>query len=103
MFSQVSRYANLPLKQWTTPDGRQISYVSRRFLPPADQFDLLLLHTVTESDRLDNVTAEYLNDPQQYWRICDANEVMSPFDLTDRVGNKIRITLPQGIPQPKNA
>jgi hypothetical protein len=103
MFAATSRYASLASSTYTTPDGRQISYVRRRFLPPLDSFTLLLLHTVTESDRLDNITAEYLDDPQQFWRICDANDVISPFDLTDTIGNTIQITLPQGIPGQSNA
>lgn len=103
MFAPTSRYASLTNVTYTTPDGRQISYVSRRFLPSLGSFTLLLLHTVRDSDRLDNVTAQYLDDPQQFWRICDANDVMSPFDLTDTVGTTIKITLPQGIPGPRNA
>jgi len=103
MFTPGSRYAPLAVSTYTTPDGRQIAYVTRRFLPQLDTFALLLLHSVTDSDRLDNVTAQYLDDPQQFWRICDANDVMSPFELTDTVGTQIRITLPQGIPGPRNA
>jgi hypothetical protein len=103
MFAVTSRYYSLPIATYPTPDGRQISYVRRRFLPSLDSFALLLLHTVTDSDRLDNVTAQYLDDPQQFWRVCDANDVVSPFDLTDTVGATIRITLPQGIPGPRNA
>jgi len=103
MFAPTSRYASLPTSTYTTSDGRQISFVTRRFLPSLDNFTLLLLHTVTDSDRLDNVTAQYLDDPQQFWRICDANDVISPFDLTDTVGTTINITLPQGIPGPRNA
>lgn len=101
MFSLTSRYNSLPVKTWVRPDGRIVSYVSRRFLPQPDQFDLLLTATVTEGDRLDNITQQYLGaDPQQFWRIADANNCMSPFDLTGRIGSKIRITLPQGIPGP---
>lgn len=103
MFAPTSRYAALQIATYKTSDGRQISYVRRRFLPSLDSFSLLLLHSVTDSDRLDNVTAQYLDDPQQFWRICDANDVMSPFDLTGTVGATIRITLPQGIPGPRNA
>ena len=98
MFLPGSRYANLPLVSWTDPTGAIISYVSRRFLPTGDEFDLLLLHTVIAGERLDNITAQYLDDPQQFWRVCDANEAMSPFDLTATPGQTIRITLPQGIP-----
>jgi hypothetical protein len=96
----TSRYVNLPLRTFKRADGRNVSYVSRRFLPQPDEFDLLLTYTVTEGDRLDNITQQYLDDPQQFWRIADANDCMSPFELTERAGTKIRITLPQGIPGP---
>lgn len=103
MFAPTSRYASLPIETYTTPDGRSIAYVSRRFLPQPDSFDLLLLHTVTDSDRLDNITNQYLDDPQQFWRVADANGVMSPFELTATVGRQIRITLPQGVPAPRSS
>lgn len=100
MFSINSRYYSLPILKYNPSTGGEIAYVSRRFLPQTDQFELLVLHTVREAERLDNITAQYLDDPEQFWRICDANGVMSPFELTDRVGRRIRITLPQGIPGP---
>ena len=100
MFSMNSRYYSLPVLKYQAPTGEEIAYVSRRILPQTDQFDLLLLHTVTESERLDNITAQYLDDPEQFWRICDANGAMSPFDLVAEPGQTIRITLPQGIPGP---
>jgi hypothetical protein len=103
MFASTSRYYSLPVATYTAPDGRQIAYVRRRLLPQPSTFNLLLLHTVTDSDRLDNITNQYLDDPQQFWRICDANDILSPFELTDTVGRMIRITLPQGIPAPRNA
>jgi hypothetical protein len=103
MFLPGSRYAALAILKWTDPSGDQVGYVSRRFLPSGDEFDLLLLHTVLQDERLDNITAKYLDNPEQFWTVCDANEAMSPFDLTAHPGSKIRITLPQGIPVQKNA
>src|SRR5262249_47487367 len=103
MFAMTSRYATLPLRTYTQPDGTQVSYVSRRMLPQPSQYALLLLHTVTDSDRLDNLTARYLDDPQQFWRICDGNAVMSPFELTEDPGATIRITVTLAIPGPSRA
>jgi hypothetical protein len=60
-------------------------------------------HTVNEGERLDNITALYLGDPEQFWRVCDANGVIRPEELTETVGRKIRITLPEGIPKTPNA
>jgi hypothetical protein len=61
---------------------------------------LLQLHTVTEGERLDNITARYLGDPEQFWRVCDANNAMRPEELTETIGRKLRITLPEGITGP---
>ena len=53
---------------------------------------------MTEGERLDNIAAQYLGDPEQFWRICDANGAMRPDELTETVGRRLRITLPEGIP-----
>jgi hypothetical protein len=55
-------------------------------------------HSVAEGERLDNITAQYLGDPEQFWRLCDANDAMRPEELTETVGRRLRITLPEGIP-----
>jgi hypothetical protein len=79
-------------------DGASIVYLRRRFVPMPDRFSLLSVHSVREGERLDNITARYLGDPLQYWRLCDANNVIVPDELTDEVGNEILITLPADIP-----
>jgi nucleoid-associated protein YgaU len=97
MFSPGSRYYNLPTNTITAvaADGtmRQIRYVIRRFLPPADASGTLVQYTVAQGDRLDNIAARYIGDPTQFWRICDANNAMRPEELTERVGNSIRIAM----------
>ena len=55
----------------------------------------LLEHLVTQGERLDNVTAKYLNDPTQFWRVADANQASRPEELTDEIGRRIVISLPQ--------
>lgn len=97
-FPPNSRYYGVETAEWTAPDGKILVYLRRRFLPSPDRFALLQEHAVTEGDRLDNVTAQYLGDPEQFWRLCDANNVMFPTELTDTIGRRLRITLPEGIP-----
>lgn len=97
-YPPTSRYAAVAVATWQAPDGRAVPYLLRRFLPPADQLALLQLYTVTQGDRLDNVTAQFLGDPTQFWQVCDANNAMIPDDLTATPGRLLRITLPQGIP-----
>lgn len=98
-FPPTSRYYQTATGQYTTPDGKIIVYLHRRFLPSADSFTTLEEHTVTQGERLDNIAAQTLGDPEQFWRICDANNAMNPDDLTATPGATLRITLPQGIAQ----
>jgi hypothetical protein len=100
LFPPTSRYAPVRTATIEMPDGRTIAYLTRRFVPPADRFALLQEHVVTEGDRLDNITATYLGDPEQFWRLCDANNAMRPEALTATIGRRLRITLPEGIPEP---
>jgi hypothetical protein len=103
MFPINSRYYGIATVTLETQDGKQIVFLRRRFVPPPERFDLLTEHTVSEGERLDNITALYLGDPEQFWRVCDANGVIRPAELTETVGRKIRITLPEGIPKTPNA
>lgn len=95
MFETTSRYNSLENATLSTPDGRNILYKRRRFLPQGENIPILVEVTVIQNDRLDNFTARTLGDPEQFWRICDANNTMNPFDLTARPGWALRIPEPQ--------
>jgi hypothetical protein len=95
MFSATSRYANLEIATYEAPDGRKLVYVRRRFIP-ASGGTIVAEHLVVERDRLDNVTAHYLADPEQFWCVCDANTSMRPDDLTAEPGRRLNIPLPAG-------
>ena len=97
MFETTSRYAPLPTATHTDALGRTQTYVCRRFLPQGEQQPLLVEVTVTEGDRLDLIATRTLGDPLQFWRICDANDAMNPYDLTDEPGRVLRVSVPQVI------
>lgn len=97
-FPITSRYYTTETAIFESADGRQIVYLRRRFLPQPDRFALLQEHTVAQGERLDNITALYLGDPEQFWRVADANGAMRPDELTEEIGRKLRITLPEGVP-----
>lgn len=94
MFESTSRYYTLENATLTTPDGRVIAYKRRRFLPDGKDMQLLVEVNVTEGDRLDTITARTLGDPEQFWRICDANNTMNPLDLIEP-GRVVRVPVPQ--------
>ena len=96
MFSSTSRYSKTETAVLTTEEGRELVYLRRRFLPDTKDATILSEHLVSEGDRLDNVTALYLGDPEQFWRICDVNLAMQPRHLTAKIGRKLKIPLIQG-------
>ena len=103
LFPPNSRYAGIDTGTLKTVDGRTIAYLRRRFVPPPERFALLQEYTVLEGDRLDNLAAKFVGDPEQFWQICDANAAMRPEEMTEIVGRILRITLPEGIPGTPNA
>jgi hypothetical protein len=97
-FPPTSRYHGLPLSALSLPDGTMIAYVQRRFVPAPDRFVVIAEHRIEDGDRLDNLAARYLGDPQQFWRVCDANRAMRPDALIETLGRTLRVTLPEGVP-----
>ena len=98
LFPPTSRYYGIETATLETAGGKTIIYLGRRFCPPPERFALLQEHVVAQGDRLDNITAKYLGDPEQFWRLCDSNRAMRPEELTETVGRRLKITLPEGIP-----
>jgi hypothetical protein len=99
-FAPTSRYYGIATTRLTLPDGRTVVYVQRRCLPPTENFAPLHSVTIAADDRLDNIAARYIGDPQQSWRLCDANGAMLPEALVAYVGSMLTITLPEGVPAP---
>lgn len=97
-FPATSRYFQIEIGQYQSgPQAQPIAYVRRRFLPSPERFSPIGSYTVTEGDRLDNITAAFLGDPEQFWRVCDANNALSPSGLTATLGRVLQITLPEGV------
>lgn len=102
-FPPTSRYYGIETAVLGPDEERPGIYLRRRFLPSPARFALLQEHVVSEGERLDHIAARYLNDPEAFWRIADANGAMRPEALTETVGRRLRITLPEGIPGTPNA
>ena len=101
-FTPTSRYYGLATKTLETKKHKKKVYVKRRFIAQPEQFQVLQEHSVNQEERLDNITHEYLGDSEQFWRICDANAAMHPNKLTEEIGEKIKITMPEGVSENKS-
>ncbi|MEK6321050.1 MAG: LysM domain-containing protein [Acidobacteriota bacterium] len=96
MFPRTSRYYSIEIVKYVRADQREIVYLRRRFLPPSAEAVIIAEHKVEEGDRLDNVTAKYLGDPEQFWQVCDVNDAMRPDELTEEIGRRLKIPMPTG-------
>lgn len=95
-FPRTSRYFNIEIVKYVTADQREIVYLRRRFLPRSNNAPIIAEHSVEEGDRLDNVTAKYLGDPEQFWQVCDVNDAMRPDELTEEIGRRLKVAMPTG-------
>jgi hypothetical protein len=102
-FAPNSRYVTTGIKTCTLPDGREVNYLERRFPPQPGSLALLGTYSVVAGDRLDNLAAQLLGDPELFWRICDGNRQLRPAALTETPGRILRITAAQGMPGTPNA
>ena len=97
MFFRGSRYERVDEAELTAADGRIIRYKRMRFIPENAG---TASYIVRQGDRPDLAAYNTVGDPEQFWRVCDANNAMRPEELTETVGRQIRITLPEGITGP---
>jgi hypothetical protein len=91
MFFKGSRYETVPEGVFTDARGRQIPYKLLRIITDAPSIQT---RTVQSLDRLDMLAFQYYDDPEQFWRICDANLAVLPDELLE-VGRRLLIPLVQ--------
>jgi hypothetical protein len=96
MFEPNSRYHTIEDAALDTKDGNRIVYKKRRFLPDWSKMTVIQEVKVNEGDRLDRISARVIGDPEQFWRICDANNVMHPLEITSEAGKSFKIARPWG-------
>ncbi|MBX3117501.1 MAG: hypothetical protein KF784_00430 [Fimbriimonadaceae bacterium] len=102
-FPPNSRYSGMDIKKLTLPDGREVAYLARRMVPPPEKFATYGEVRIERGDRPDLVSYRVLGDSELYWRLADANAVLHPDELTEVVGRRIRIAMPEGIPSLEDA
>ena len=100
-YDEFSRYRGMPLLTFVDPQGREVVYVARRFLPQMAQLAQIAQVEVREGDRLDLIAAQQFGEARWWWRLVDANLALDPADLTAVIGRRLRITLPAGVPLPR--
>jgi hypothetical protein len=81
MFFAGSRYAQAGTDIVAGPAGRQVT-VTRIPLPAARSLRGFVRRT--QGQRLDLIAYEFLRDPTAFWKLCNANNTVSPDSLAAR-------------------
>ena len=87
----TSRYYPMETTQLTGADDQPVIYLKRRFIPPPEHYVAQMRHIVAHRERLDNITARYLSDPEQFWQLADVNAAMQPEELVEQPGRELYI------------
>jgi hypothetical protein len=95
MFEPDSRYARVPQLTMSLPDGRTVAYKGRRFIPQGSSLRTLAEVMPSQGERIDVLTYRTLGNPEHFWRVCDANDVLDPAELTEIPGRSVRIPVPE--------
>ena len=83
MFARGSRYEGVPVLMHADAQGRERPYVGLRLIPPTPGQARAL---VAPGDRLDLLAHRHLGDPEQFWRLCDANRALPSRGADGRAG-----------------
>lgn len=102
-FPPNSRYHTVPLRKRTAPDGTEQTFVGRRIIPPMERYRALDRYRTESDSRIDRVSAGAYGDPEQYWRICDANGDAEPATATKPEGRLLVLPLPLEVAQDGDA
>lgn len=78
MIDKTSRYAKTPTVTAVDGASERVTLLALRDIPPTTG---VFFHAPAEGERLDHLAQQYFRDPKQFWRICDASDVLDPFDV----------------------
>ena len=94
MFEHTSRYYHIEDRVYHSAEGHEVVYKARRLIPK-DQAGPIINEIATVSgERPDLLANRAMQQPELFWRLCDSDEVMNPFELTARTGRRVRVRMP---------
>lgn len=95
-FPETSRYHGIEMAVKVLPDGTPVAHLKRRPVPDPDRFATTGEVVVRGGDRLDQLAAVHLGDPERFWQLCDANGALQPDEL-EVPDSRLRVTHPLDV------
>jgi hypothetical protein len=93
MFFKGSRYEKVETDSIVNENGVTVQFKEVRFIPDTPA---RLGVVVQQGERIDNIADRVYDDPERFWRICDANRALWPADLVSEPGDKIVVPPAEG-------
>ena len=87
MFLETSRYYHVPQDSVSAPDGRTVTVVRLRRLPPTPGAP----NVVREHDQLDVMAQRGYANATMFWHIADANSELQANELLAEPGRTIAV------------
>lgn len=78
MIDKTSRYAKVGRFTAVDATGEELELLELREVPPTEG---IFSHTPSDGERLDHLAQRYYRDPKKFWKLCDASDVLDPFDV----------------------
>ena len=93
MFFKGSRYENVGTDSIVNAAGQTVLFKKVRFIPETPASAAVV---VGQGERLDQIAQRIYQDPEIFWRICDANRATWPDELVAAAGRTILIPPSEG-------
>jgi hypothetical protein len=93
VFFKGSRYEKVETDSITDAAGRVIKFKKVRFISDTPAQAAVV---VNQGERLDHIAQRVYQDPDIFWRICDANFALWPPDLVAEPGRVIKVPPAEG-------
>lgn len=93
MFLKGSRYENVGTDSITDDAGRVVLFKRVRFIPDTPAQAAVV---AGQGERLDQIAFRVYQDPELFWKICDANRATRPEDLVAEPGATLLIPPSEG-------
>jgi hypothetical protein len=88
-----SRYQDVATDSITQADGRIVRFLKTRFIPDTPARAAVV---VNQGERRDHIAQRVYDDPEVFWRICDANGALWPPDLVAEPGRRLAVPPAEG-------
>ena len=89
------RYARSAILHRAGPDGKEVAYLARRFLPDPAGLTIAGIAAMEPGDRLDLLSARVLGVSTAWWRVADAHRLIDPGALEVPALQRLKVPIPE--------